>query len=148
MSITPSALVLVTLGAAGFVLALYFTLVTYGKVRADSRWIPAVCRMDDQACAKVVHTPEARVLGLPNSVYGMAWYAVVVAVGLRPQVALMLPGRWFLLALVAAGTVALSGYLAWVLLRKLRVLCPLCFLGHGLNVAIAALLVHAAWLTP
>lgn len=137
------SLALAALAVVGLADALYFTLVTYRLVRPDSRWLPRVCRMDEATCARVVDTPYARVLGLPNAVYGMAWYALVLASALAPGPFVAAGGRPALVA-VAALTVLLSAYLAWALLARLRVACVLCFLGHGVNVAIAALLALGA----
>jgi hypothetical protein len=48
------------------------------------------------------------------------------------------------LLLAAAGTVGFSAWLAWALVVRLRVLCPLCFLGHGINAGIAAVMLGMA----
>lgn len=129
----PIALGLAALALVGLLDALYFTLVAYRVVPPDARWVPRFCRMDAATCARVVEAPEARLLRLPNSVLGMAWYALVLLHSVMPlPAAAMLP--------LAAATVLASAYLAWALLRKLRAPCPLCFLAHGLNAAILALL--------
>lgn len=131
---------LLALAAVGFLDALYFVLVTYRVIPPDPRWLPNVCRMDEATCARVVDTPYARVFGLPNAVYGLAWYAIVGAAAAGALASGALP---FCAPLVvaSAATVAFSAYLAWSLLVKLRTPCPLCFLGHGVNAAILAALV-------
>ena len=134
---TPLAGALLGLGTLGALDALYFTLVTYHLVRPDAAWLPRICRLDEGACARIVDTPEARVLGVPNALVGLGWYVALGAAAL-----LGLPSCAWLLA-GAAAAVALSAYLAWALLRKLRVACALCFLGHGVNVAVFAVLALA-----
>lgn len=135
------AATLAVVATVGLLDALYFVLVTYRWMRPDPRWLPRVCRMDDATCARIVDTPEARVLGLPNSVYGVAWYGVVLAAAAR---AFAGPLPWKVpLVLAAGGTVVFSAYLAAVLVFRLRAPCPLCFLGHACNVAILALLAVA-----
>lgn len=129
---------LLALAVVGFLDALYFVAVTYRWMRPDPRWLPPLCRMDEATCARIVDTREARALGLPNSVYGLAWYAAVAAAAAVALATGALPARPLLLA-GAATSVAFSLYLAWSLVR-LRTLCPLCFLGHGVNVALLVLL--------
>lgn len=126
-------------GLVGLLDAGYFVGVSYGWIRSDARWIPEVCRMDEATCARIVDTSYGRVLGLPNAVYGAVWYLVVLGLG----AALVSQGhiglcRVFLL--VAAGTVLFSVYLIWALVQELKVDCPLCYLGHGLNFSILILI--------
>lgn len=137
----PSALLLAA-AVVGALDALYFVLVTYGAMRPDARLVPRVCRMDEDSCARIVHTRWGRLLGLPNAVYGLAWYLLVGGVAVA-DLAGASPGWCALLLAGAAATVAVSAVLAWALVRRLRVACPLCFLGHGLNVAILGLILWA-----
>lgn len=117
----------------------YFVGVAYGLMRPDASWVPRACRMDEETCASIVDTAYGRVFGLPNAVYGAAWYAVVLALagtllagGAMPSCRLAL--------LAAAGAVLFSVYLIWALVQRLGVRCPLCYLGHGLNLTILVLL--------
>jgi uncharacterized membrane protein len=131
--VDPFAAALGSLALLGLLDALYFTLVAYRVLAPDAAWLPRVCRMDEGTCARVVDAPEARLLRIPNSVLGLGWYALVLLHALRP-----LPCAPLLL--LGAASVAMSAYLAWALLRKLRAPCPLCFLGHGINAALLLLL--------
>jgi uncharacterized membrane protein len=131
------ALVLAAL--LGLVLALYFTGVTYGWLRPDVRWIPPVCRLKEETCQRIIDTPEARVFGLPNSVLGLGYYAVILgAVAASP----LSPAARGVVVGIAWGTVGLGVYLAYRLLRVLRVPCVLCFTAHALNLAIALLVTY------
>lgn len=132
---------LLALAAVGVLDALYFVLVTYGVARPDTKWVPRFCRMDEASCARVLDTRYARVLGLPNAVYGLAWYAVVGAAATLASLGEPLPCAPLLAG--SAATVLLSAYLAWALLARLRVPCPLCFLGHAVNAALLAALALA-----
>jgi uncharacterized membrane protein len=138
VNITIWALGTLAVSILGFANALYFVLVAYRVMRPDARWLPRVCRMDDRTCASILETRYARVLGLPNALYGVLWYVaagtaalVALATGRLPAPAALLGGS----ALAAA----VSVYLAWALLYRLRVVCPLCFFGHGVNAALLAL---------
>ena len=130
---TLTDVVLAVLALIGLLLSLYFTGVTYRRIPAEPRWLPRVCRMDERTCAAIVDTREARVLGLPNSVLGLAWYAVLLASTLGAPVP-----RLALLAGALAAS-ALSVWLAWALVVRLRVACVLCFVGHAVNAAVLVL---------
>lgn len=135
-----AAVLLLVLALAGLAVSLYFTGVVYGWMRPDARWIPRVCRMDEEACASVVDTAYGRLLGTPNAVYGIAWYMGVAGLALQ-QLATGVQPPCGLLILAAAGVVMFSIYLAWALVQKLDVHCPLCFASHGVNVAILVAIV-------
>lgn len=122
---------LLVLAVLGFLDALWFALLTYRVLPPDTPFVPRFCRMDEATCARVVDAPEARALGLPNAVYGLAWYVAVGAWAVAPVASAHAP-----LVAIATFTVAFSAWLAWRLLFVLRTPCPLCFLGHGVNAGI------------
>ena len=137
-----TALLLTALSTAGLLVATYFTAVAYRWVRPDVRWVPAFCRMDEQTCATIVFTPQAHLFGLPNSVFGQAFY---IAVLLGAQFGWVLspgPLRGAYLG-VSLLTVCIGVYLSYVLLFTLRVPCPLCFTSHGINLAVCAIVAFA-----
>jgi uncharacterized membrane protein len=123
------------MAAAGALDALVFLLAGHRRLDVSTRWLPEVCRVDGSRGPRVVDTPYARVLGVNNSALGFLFYAAAGAAGLAAVLTGSLP---FCVPLLLAGAaaVALSAYLAWVLLAKLRTTCLLCFLGHGLNAGI------------
>lgn len=135
----PVAWALLGAGVAGLVDSLYFTLVTYGLMAPDARFIPRVCRMDRGSCTTILRSRWARLFGLPNSVFGVAWSAVVIAAAAAGVTTGDVPFCRLLLA-AASVTVAVSVLLAWALLARLRAACPLCFVAHGVNVAVLVLL--------
>ena len=61
------AALLIAFSVVGFVIATYFTSVTYNWSRADARWIPAFCRLNEASCGSIVFTPRARVFGLEQA---------------------------------------------------------------------------------
>lgn len=137
--------VVATLAVLGLANAVFFTAVTYRWVRPDPRWLPRVLCMDEQTCARVVDTPQARLfLGVPNSVLGAAWYVVVLAAAGQALATGAMPVAYCLPLLAASlATVVVSAYLAWVLVARLRAPCALCFLGHGVNASLLVLLTLA-----
>jgi len=96
--------------------------------------------MDGATCAVIVRTPQARLLGVPNSVLGLGFYPFA-AWGYFAGVQTALG-----MAVAATGVAtAASAYLFYSLRVRLRVNCPLCFVAHGINVALFALCA-AMWL--
>ncbi|MBI2321785.1 MAG: vitamin K epoxide reductase family protein [Chloroflexi bacterium] len=137
-------LAIALLSLLGLAIASLFTLAAYGLATQRLGPILAVCRLDEQTCRRIVDTPQARALGLPNSVYGLAYYLVLVA-GLG--LGWWHPGSTLLgsAVLVAWATVVLAAYLAYALLAVLRVPCVLCLASHTINLALA-LLLSVRWL--
>ena len=126
---------LLALAGLGLLVSTYFTAVTYGWVRPDAPWIPTVCQMDEGTCARIVDTKYGQAFGAPNSLFGIAWYLGVAGIALLHTFGdEVLPCA--LLILLAAAVVGFSVYLAWALIQKLEVHCPLCYLSHTLNGAV------------
>src|SRR5712691_6467817 len=81
-SITYSAMVyriaIVVLSLVGLANALYFTFAYYGRIK-KARWVPEIlCAREGSSCVTVVQTPYARVFGVPNSLLGIIYYAVLI----------------------------------------------------------------------
>ena len=131
---------LIGLSLIGLLISTYFTAVAYRWVRPDVRWVPSFCRMDEQTCASIVFTPQARLFVLPNSVLGQLYYLAIllgVVFGWIDG-----PGPLPVSYVVASAlTVSLGVYLSYALLFVNRVACPLCFTSHGINLMIFLVLV-------
>lgn len=136
------AVAAVLLALVGLAISLYFTLVYYGRLRPDSPLVPSVADPEQGACRTILETPWAHVFGLPNSLLGMGYYAIVmVASAIR-----LAMGTWPLLPVLialAAAAALFSVYLAWSLIYRVRVLCPLCFTAQGINLVMLVLLLAA-----
>jgi uncharacterized membrane protein len=123
----------------GLVISLYFTLVTYRLMSPDQRFIPKFCRMADNACAAIVDTPQARLLGVPNSLLGIVYY-----IGVILSVTSSFRTSTFLYAGeigISVATIVMGGYLVHSLRRVLKVSCVLCMTGHLVNACILVLLI-------
>ena len=146
---------IIVLSLAGLADALYFTFAYYGRIK-KARWVPEIlCAREGSSCVTVVQTPYARVFGLPNSLFGIAYYLLLTLGALSDWGAGITPAfivvgkRLVELGLVAAivasgGTVVLGLYLIYALCRKLHVDCPLCYTAHAINTALFILLVASA----
>jgi len=127
----------IIVAAIGWYIAAYFTLVYYGLVAANSNLMPNVCRLDERTCQTVLTTKYARVFGVPNSLLGVLYYSIVIvslSFGLANG-----PLGWALIA-VAWFTVALGCFLIYTLFFIIRIPCPLCLVGHAINLSLALLL--------
>jgi uncharacterized membrane protein len=120
----------------GLYISVYFTLLAYGRIWSGSRLVPAVFRMGGGACSAVLHHPDARLFGLPNSLVGIFYYAAIalatVAFGLRQMPAVLVGASW---AVVGAGV-----FLVYSLYARVRVPCRLCLASHLINLLIALLM--------
>lgn len=128
----------VLLALAGLAISLYFTLVAYRLVAPDAGWVPAFCRLDERSCGSVVHTRYGHLFIVPNGVWGIAWYALVVACTGLGLTGVLRP----LLLAASLGTVLVAVYLIDALDRRLGVFCVLCYLSHGIN---ALLFLSLVW---
>ncbi len=126
--------VLIGLCLVGFVISSYFTGVAYHWVRPETSWIPAICRMGEQACAAIVFTPRARIFGVPNSVLGQLFYAALATAALSGALDRAPP--YYALLCASGATVLLGVYLTWSLLFVTRVNCVLCFTSHTINLVL------------
>lgn len=126
------------LAGLGLVLASLFTLAYYRVVPRTWLAIPVVCDLRGHSCGNVLDSPYARTLGPPNSAFGILFYALWIG-----WLALGAPLAWTLWVVLATGAAFfMSLYLAWALLAKMKVVCRLCFAGHGIN---TGLLVVSLW---
>ena len=116
------------LSLAGLANALYFTASYYGLFQGGL--IPTA----GTSCQKVMQTPDARALGLPNFLLGVVYYPALIALIWTAGPA----SGWMTAARIASWLAVLLGlYLIHVLRFRLRVSCPLCMAGHGINLALA-----------
>jgi uncharacterized membrane protein len=129
---------LMLFAGAGFLISLYFTLVTYRLIRPDQGFIPKFCRMSGNECPAIVDTPQARLLGAPNSLLGLAYYSgVILFVLCSARSSTLLYGG---LIGISTVTVVMGVYLVYSLRAVLKVSCVLCMTGHALNLLILILL--------
>ena len=87
----------------------------------------------------VVQTGRARMFGIPNAAFGVAYYAALaIATGLFG-----IPAVWWLAFVAAALAAAGSVYLAYSLLFVTRMPCVYCWTSHVVNWALLIAVVLA-----
>src|ERR1035441_5903745 len=87
-------------------------IALYGRYRTLPTFLtgPHICRLEAGGCQVLFRTPQAALLGIPNSALGFVYYPLLAA-GLLFQ--------WPLVYLFAGSTFAflLTLWLAWILIR-------------------------------
>lgn len=136
-------IVVIVLGLIGLVDSLYYTFAHYGVMGFGSPLMPVVCDSEKNVCEMLASTNWASVLGIPNSVFGLGYYALVLlAAGAR-----LATGEWMyprLTAAVALLAAVFSVYLAWLMITQVRAICPLCVTAQSINVVLAGVFIWVA----
>lgn len=125
---------MVFLSIAGLWISIYFTGVYYKWFSPHVRWVPQICRLDENSCLSVLQTPRAKIFGVPNSAFGIATYSYLLfASHFFPPIL-----GWVLLALALARSV----YLAYSLIFVTKIPCPLCFASHAINLSLFVIFIY------
>lgn len=126
VSSTTRGLLLVVGGVLGFYAAFALT-VDKIKLAANADFVPGCDVNAFISCGQVMGTPEAEVFGFPNSIIGIAAFAVSTLLGVLVLARTPLPRfveRGYLLG-ITAGAVFV-GWLVSQALYDIHVLCPWC----------------------
>lgn len=136
-------ILVIILGLIGLVDSIYYTSAHYGLMGFGSSLMPMVCDSEKNVCEMLASTNYASTMGVPNSLFGIGYYAIVLlAAGIR-----LATGEWVyprMLAAIAVLAAVFSVYLAWLMITQVRVICPLCVTAQAINVVLAAVLVWVA----
>ena len=130
--------VLGTLGVAGMIDAIYVLRLTLKPAPVRLVEEEACSIADPAACQTLFHTPNAALLGrIPNSALGLVFYLLLIVSAITPV------PRWWVVLLSMAATAAL-GMSIWlfVSLRRRRIVCVPCFIGHGINLVLFLILLR------
>jgi uncharacterized membrane protein len=128
----PIRVIIFTASGIGLYISLYFTLVYFRLIAPDQRFVPAWCRMNNNTCHVIVHTPQAHALGLPNSLYGIFYYLFMASFALIHD--------WYYsfsleraMIFFSAAPLLMSIYLFYSLRFQLKAHCILCYISHTIN---------------
>ena len=91
--------------------------------------------MEEGTCQLVIHHPDAMVLGVPNSLLGAGYYLFLILV----NAGIGSPVIFSFMQVASWVPVVFGAYLVCSLFFKVKVLCALCIVSHGINLAIALL---------
>lgn len=118
------------LAAFGLLYSLQASYYAY-MLRTDPEYRIRSCgcaNVSPESTERVLASPEGSLLGIPNGLIGVGWYCVLMALLLTDLQGAAMPLAT--LALLA------SGYLAWVMVARVRGLCSLCVYTFTLNALI------------
>lgn len=129
-------MLLTILGAIGFLAAFVLTNEKIELIKNPSYQAP--CNISPLiSCTSVMKTPQAELFGFPNSLLGIAGFAIVVTVGMA-----LLAGanfkRWFWLGL-QAGTLLGVVFVHWLFYQSVYIigaLCPYCMVVWSVTIPI------------
>ena len=130
------SILLIVLGAIGFIAAFVLTIEKIELIKNPAYQAP--CNISPLiSCTSVMKTPQAEVFSFPNSLIGIAGFAIVITIGMA-----LLAGanfkRWFWLGL-QAGTIFGVGFVHWLFYQSVYVigaLCPYCMVVWSVTIPI------------
>lgn len=122
----PSAWWVLIAGLVGLAASAALTVEKIAILRNPS-YVPSCNFNPIVSCGSVMTTPQASVLGFPNSLIGIAAFSVVVVTGVLAVANVPLP-QWYWIGLTAA-TLAGAVFVHWLIfqsLYRIGALCPYC----------------------
>ena len=120
------ALLLTLAGALGLAASITLTLEKI-RLLEDPAYTPSCNLNPIISCGSVMRTAQAQAFGFPNSLIGVAGFAVVVTIGVAALSGARYQ-RWFWLGL-QAGVVFGIGFIHWLIfqtLYRIGAVCPYC----------------------
>lgn len=113
------------LSGIGIVLSLYTLYLHWKLSRAAS--YKAVCDLNDRfSCSKTIASEEGKIFGIPNGVYGIVFYAVLLILTFSDFTNYIFP-------LIFSGVIA-SLYFAYNLYFKVKTVCLVCNSIYVVNI--------------
>jgi uncharacterized membrane protein len=97
------------------------------KLLLNPSYVPSCNINPIVSCGSVMTTPQASVLGFPNSLIGIAAFTVITVTGVLAVTKIPLP-QWYWIG-IAAGTLAGTVFVHWLIfqsLYRIGALCPYC----------------------
>lgn len=120
-------LIFVVAGAIGLLASFALTHDKI-KVLADPLYDPACNINPIFSCGSVMSTEQASLLGMPNTVFGIAAFAALATLGVVLMTGAKLSRRmWQLVQLAATGGFVFMHYLFFQAVYRINALCPWCF---------------------
>jgi len=124
---------------AGVVGLISSTTLTVEKIKIllNPSYVPSCNINPIVSCGSVMTTPQASVLGLPNSLIGIAAFTVVTVTGVLAVAKVPLP-RWYWVG-IAAGTLAGAVFVHWLIfqsLYRIGALCPYCMVVWATTISL------------
>ncbi len=113
-------------GVAGLIASATLTIEKI-ELLVNPSFVPSCNLNPIVSCGSVMTTPQASAFGFPNSLIGIAAFAVVTVTGVLALAKVPLP-RWYWIG-ITLGTLAATVFVHWLILQSLYrigALCPYC----------------------
>ena len=126
-------------GLVGFVAAFILSIEKIALLK-DPNYVPTCNLSPLISCGSVMKTHQAAIFGFPNSIIGVAGFAIVTTIGVALLAGLQSGNlkRWFWLVL-QAGTVFGVGFVTWLQFQSIftiKALCPYCMVVWAVMIPI------------
>jgi uncharacterized membrane protein len=133
---------------AGVVGLIASSTLTVEKIELllNASYVPSCNINPIVSCGSVMKTPQASVLGFPNSLLGIVAFTVVTVTGVLAIAKVALP-QWYWVGLTA-GTVAGGGFVHWLIfqsLYRIGALCPYCMVVWAATVSLLVVVASIAF---
>ena len=113
-------------GALGLIASATLTVEKI-EILLNPSYVPSCNLNPIVSCGSVMTTPQASALGFPNSLIGIAAFAVVMVTGVLAVTKVPLP-HWYWVGMTL-GTLGGAGFVHWLIfqsLYRIGALCPYC----------------------
>lgn len=118
----------------GLIDSCYLILDHYKLINSKPTLLADVCPLQNGACAIVTESPDSTILGVPYSVLGGAYFAVLLGISLLKLHTGKWPAPRSVITFLAGG-LAFSVYLVYIMYYVKGEVCPYCMTAHAANAA-------------
>jgi uncharacterized membrane protein len=132
-------------GVAGLIASATLTIEKI-ELLLNPSYVPSCNLNPIVSCGSVMTTPQASAFGFPNSLIGIAAFAVVAVTGVLAVAKVPLP-RWYWIG-ITLGTLAATGFVHWLILQSLYrigALCPYCMVVWVATVSLLVVVASIAF---
>jgi uncharacterized membrane protein len=132
-------------GVAGLVASATLTIEKI-ELLLNSSYVPSCNLNPVVSCGSVMTRPQASVFGFPNSLIGIAAFAVVTVTGVLAVAKVPLP-RWYWVGIVL-GALAAAGFVHWLIfqsLYRIGALCPYCMVVWAATISLLVVVASIAF---
>jgi uncharacterized membrane protein len=132
-------------GVTGLIASMTLTVEKI-EILTNSSYTPSCNINPIVSCGSVMATPQASVLGFPNSLTGIAAFSVVVVTGVLAVMKVQLP-RWYWVGLAAASLVG-AAFVHWLIfqsLYRIGALCPYCIVVWVVTISLLVVFASIAF---
>ena len=132
-------------GVLGLMASATLTVEKIGML-INPAYVPSCNLNPVVACGSVMTTPQASAFGFPNSLIGIAAFAVVTATGVLAVAKVLLP-RWYWVGMTI-GALLGAGFVHWLIfqsLYRIGALCPYCMVVWVATVSLLVVVASVAF---